>query len=244
MARSSRPTRSGSRRVETNGALGLLDQHRDRAIVRAAPEAIANRADKPSGDELGCRKPVRQNDHVDMSPSSNDSFPTAMHIAAGLCIAHDLAPALSERHRARRAKEKAFAKIVKIGRACTRNATPLTRGLELSNYAAQLARGTKRLELAVTELIPPKKEPGSSIVSALVYCMMHSIQRLADSVCSYAEHPVNETLRDPIDRSLIKVTAPAPKIGCDNAAKMTKSTCARGTMLKETAVPHGFLSPS
>jgi fumarate hydratase, class II len=175
--------------VETNGALGLLDQHRDRAIVRAAREAIANRADKPSGDELGCRKPVRQNDHVDMSPSSNDSFPTAMHIAAGLCIAHDLAPALSERHRARRAKEKAFAKIVKIGRACTRNATQLTRGLELS----QLARGTKRLELAVTELIPPKKEPGSSIVSALVYCMMHSIQRLADSVCSYAEHRVKHS---------------------------------------------------
>lgn len=243
MARSTRPTRSGSRRVETNGALGLLDQHRDRAIVRAAREAIASRAE-PFGDELGCRKPVRQHDHVDMSPSSNDSFPTAMYIAAGLCIAHDLAPALSERHRARRAEEKTFVEIVKIGRAYTRNAMPLTRGQELSDHAPQLASGTKRPELAVTELIPPKKAPDGSIVSALVYCMMHSIQRLADSVCSYAEHRVNETLRDPIDRSLIKVTAPAPKIGCDNAAKMTKSTCASGTMLKETAVPHGFLSPS
>ena len=121
MARSSRPTRSGSRRVETNGALGLLDQHRDRAIVRAAREAITNRADEPFGDELGCKKPVRQNDHVDISPSSNDSFPTAMHIAAGPRIAHDLAPALSERNRARRAEEKTFAKIVKIGRASVRN---------------------------------------------------------------------------------------------------------------------------
>jgi len=73
---------------------------------------------------------------------------------------------------------------------------------------------------------------------------MHSIQLLADSVRSFAEHCVNRTLRELMQRSLLMVTTRAPKIGCDNAAKMTKSTCASGTMLKETAVPHGFLSPS
>jgi hypothetical protein len=167
--------------VETTGAPGLLDRRRDRAIVRAARErvdgklnehfpkvvwrsgvgrqtntnlngAIANRANEPLGEQLGSEKPVRQNDHADVSPSPYDSVPIAMHIAAARRIAHDLVP-LSERRRALRASENAFAKIVKIARACIQNATPPTLGRELSDDAAQLERGTKRPELAVTELI-------------------------------------------------------------------------------------------
>jgi fumarate hydratase class II len=271
MTRSTKPTRSSSTHVETNGTLGLLDPRRDRVILRVARNlidgklgehfppvawktgsgtqtnmnhngAIANRANELPGGELGSKKPAHRNDHVDISPSSNDSFPIAMHVATAPRIAHDLVPALSKLHRALRAKKKAFAKIVKLGRACTHNATPLTLGQEFSDDAAQIERGTKRLELAVTELIPPKKQPGRSIMSMLVYGMMHSIQQLAASVRSHAEHCVNGTLRELMDRSLVMVTALAPKIGCDNATKMAKSNHVRRTMLKETAVPHGFLS--
>ena len=72
--------------------------------------------------------------------------------------------------------------------------------------------------------------------------MMHSIQRLVASVRSFAEHRMNGTPRELMERSLIMVTALAPKIGCGNAAKMAKSMHARGAVLKETAVPQGFLS--
>ena len=267
MARSTEPTRSSSTHVETDGFGPIevaADRHcgaqsecsrqnfhigRDRmplsihalGIVRPAA-AEANGTLELLGGELGSKKPAHQNDHVDISPSSNDSFPTAMHIAAALRIAHDLVPALSELHHTPRATQKAFAKIVKLGRACTQNATPLTLGQQSSDYAVQLERGTKRLELALTELIPPKKEPGYSIMSVLAHGMIHSIQRLAASARTYTGHYMNNTPRELIERSLIKVTALAPKIGCDNAAKMTKSTHARGITLKETAVPHGFLA--
>src|SRR3981189_3441428 len=163
--------------AETNRELGLLDQRRARAIVRAAREVIdgrlddhfplvvwqtgsgtqtnmnlneviANRANEMLGGELGAKKPVHPNDHVNMSQSSNDSFPTAMHIAAASRIVADLIPALSELHRALRKKEKAFAKIVKIGRTHTQDATPLTLGQEFSGYAAQVESGIARLAVA------------------------------------------------------------------------------------------------
>src|SRR3954452_17854168 len=134
--------------AETNRELGLIDQRRAGAIVRAAREVvegkldehfplvvwqtgsgtqtnmnlnevIANRANELLGGKLGAKQPVHPNDHVNMSQSSNDSFPTAMHIAAAMHITADLIPALSELHRALRKKEKSFAKIVKIGRTHT-----------------------------------------------------------------------------------------------------------------------------
>src|SRR3989442_4177258 len=106
------------------------------------------------GGELGAKNPVHPNDHVNMSQSSNDSFPTAMHIAAAERIIADLIPALSELHRELRKKEKAFAKIVKIGRTHTQDATPLTLGQEFSGYAAQVESGIARLRTAVKELFP------------------------------------------------------------------------------------------
>src|SRR5258708_2353991 len=169
--------------TEANRELGLIDQRRARAIIRAAREVIdgkfddhfplvvwqtgsgtqtnmnlneviANRANELLGGKLGAKQPVHPNDHVNMSQSSNDSFPTAMHIAAATRIVGDLVPALSELHRALRKKEKQFAHIVKIGRTHTQDATPLTLGQEFSGYAAQVESGIARLGVAVKDLYP------------------------------------------------------------------------------------------
>src|SRR5712692_1373344 len=169
--------------AETNRELGLLDQRRARAIVRAAREVIdgklddhfplvvwqtgsgtqtnmnlneviANRANELLGGELGAKKPVHPNDHVNMSQSSNDSFPTAMHIAAVERIVADLIPALGELRIALHKKETAFAGIVKIGRTHTQDATPLTLGQEFSGYTAQVESGIARLGVAVKDLYP------------------------------------------------------------------------------------------
>jgi fumarate hydratase class II len=391
--------------AETNRELGLLDQRRARAIVRAAREVIdgklddhfplvvwqtgsgtqtnmnlneviANRANELLGGKLGAKEPVHPNDHVNMSQSSNDSFPTAMHIAAVMGIVGDLIPALSELHRALRKKEKEFAHIVKIGRTHTQDATPLTLGQEFSGYAAQVESGIARLRVAVRDLYPlaqggtavgtglnskpkfaklfakhvakitklpftsaankfealashdayvfvhgainssatglfkiandirllgsgprsglgelilPENEPGSSIMPGkvnptqceamtmvccqvfgnhttitvagsqghfelnvykpvLAYCMMHSIQLLADVTRSFTQHCIEgiradeKRIRDLMERSLMLVTALAPKIGYDNAAKVAKSAHARGTTLKEEAVRLGLVS--
>jgi fumarate hydratase class II len=393
--------------AQTNRELGLLDQRRTRAIVRAAQEVIdgklddhfplvvwqtgsgtqtnmnlneviANRANELLGGKLGAKQPVHPNDHVNMSQSSNDSFPTAMHIAAAMRIGADLIPALGGLHRALRRKEKAFAHIVKIGRTHTQDATPLTLGQEFSGYAAQVESGIARLRVAVRDLYPlaqggtavgtglnskprfarafarqvagitglpftsaankfealasndayvfahgainsvatgffkiandirllgsgprsglgelilPENEPGSSIMPGkvnptqceamtmvccqvfgnhtaitvggsqghfelnvykplLAYCMMHSIQLLADAARSFTEHCIEgiradeSRIRELMERSLMLVTALAPKIGYDNAAKVAKSAHGRGTTLKEEAVRLGFVSPA
>src|SRR5258706_4471378 len=117
-------------------------------------DVISNRAIEIAGGELGSKKPVHPNDHVNMSQSSNDSFPTAMHIAAAMAIVGDLIPALSELHRALRKKEKAFAHIIKIGRTHTQDATPLTLGQEFSGYAAQVKHGCERVRTALKDLYP------------------------------------------------------------------------------------------
>jgi fumarate hydratase class II len=391
--------------AETNRELGLLDARRAGAISRAAREVIegklddnfplvvwqtgsgtqtnmnvneviANRANELLGGKLGAKAPVHPNDHVNMSQSSNDSFPTAMHIAAARKIDTDLIPALAELHGALRQKEKAFAGIVKIGRTHTQDATPLTLGQEFSGYAAQVESGLARLRVAVKELYPlaqggtavgtglnskprfakmfarhaakitklpftsahnkfealasndayvsvhgeinsvatglfkiandirflgsgprsglgelilPENEPGSSIMPGkvnptqceamtmvccqvfgnhtaitvggsqghfelnvykpmLAYCMIHSIQLLADAARSFTENCVKgiradeKRIRDLMQRSLMLVTALAPKIGYDNAAKVAKEAHARGTTLKEEALRLGFVS--
>src|SRR4051794_14790865 len=393
--------------AETNRELGLLDARRAGAIIRAAREVIdgklddhfplvvwqtgsgtqsnmnlneviANRANELLGGERGAKKPVHPDDHVIMSQSSNDSFPTAMHIAAAKRIINDLIPALGELHRALREKEKAFAKIVKIGRTHTQDATPLTLGQEFSGYAAQVASGIARLRVAVKDLYPlaqggtavgtglnskprfaklfakhaagitklpftsapnkfealasndayvfvhgainaaatglfkiandirllgsgprsglgelilPENEPGSSIMPGkvnptqceamtmvccqvfgnhtaitvagsqghfelnvykpvLAHCMMGSIQLMADVARSFTEHCVNgiradeKRIRELMERSLMLVTALAPKIGYDNAAKVAKTAHIKGTTLKEEAVAQGFVTAS
>jgi aspartate ammonia-lyase len=95
-----------------------------------ANEVISNRAIEMLGGEMGSKKPVHPNDHVNMSQSSNDTFPTAMHIACAEQVVHRLLPALKQLHRALDGKAKAFADIIKIGRTHTQDATPLTLGQE------------------------------------------------------------------------------------------------------------------
>jgi fumarate hydratase class II len=339
-------------------------------------EVIANRANELLGGELGAKTPVHPNDHVNMSQSSNDSFPTAMHIAAAGRITDDLIPALGELLRALRKKEKEFAKIVKIGRTHTQDATPLTLGQEFSGYAAQVESGIARLKVAVKDLYPlaqggtavgtglnakprfaklfamhvagimklpftsaankfealasndayvlahgainsvatglfkiandirllgsgprsglgelilPENEPGSSIMPGkvnptqceamtmvccqvfgnhtaitvagsqghfelnvykpvLAYNMLHSIRLLADAARSFTEHCVSGIRADEkrigelMNRSLMLVTALAPRIGYDNAAKVAKTAHANGTTLKEEALRLGLVS--
>src|SRR5919109_1594483 len=169
--------------AEVNMALGRLDPALGKAIIAAAQEVIdgklddhfplvvwqtgsgtqsnmnaneviSNRAIEMLGGEMGSKKPVHPNDHVNMSQSSNDSFPTAMHVAAAEEITHRLIPALTHLLRALEEKEKAFAGIVKIGRTHTQDATPLTLGQEFSGYAAQVRSGIARLNVAVRDLYP------------------------------------------------------------------------------------------
>src|ERR1700732_665201 len=117
-------------------------------------EVIANRANELLGGELGAKQPVHPNDHVNMSQSSNDCFPTAMHIAAALEIRHRLLPALVYLHAALDRKATALTDIVKIGRTHLQDATPLTLGQEFSGYAAQVHSGLERVQQSMAALYP------------------------------------------------------------------------------------------
>jgi fumarate hydratase class II len=117
-------------------------------------EVIANRANEILGARLGAKAPVHPNDHVNMSQSSNDSFPTAMHIAAAIEITTALLPALVELRRALAAKTKRFSRIIKIGRTHLQDATPLSLGQEFSGYAAQVASAITRIREARAHLFP------------------------------------------------------------------------------------------
>jgi fumarate hydratase class II len=339
-------------------------------------EVIANAASVALGGELGAKKPVHPNDHVNMSQSSNDSIPTAMHIAAALQIERHLLPALAHLHAALDKKTKGFAKIVKIGRTHTMDATPLTLGQEFSGYAAQVKSSIARIRMAQRELYPlaqggtavgtglnskpqfakafarriarltnlpfvsapnkfehmaghdayvfvhgaltaaatalfkiandirllgsgprsglgelilPSNELGSSIMPGktnptqsealtmvccqvfgnqttvtvagsqghfelnvykpvLAFCMLQSIRLIGDAVKSFTDNCVtgiraNEPrVRELMQRSLMLVTALAPRIGYDKAAQVAKAAHANGTTLREEAVRLGFVS--
>ena len=118
-----------------------------------ANEVISNRAIQMTGGVMGSKKPVHPNDHVNMSQSSNDTYPTAMHIAAAEQVVHDLLPALKHLHAALDAKARAWSHIIKIGRTHTQDATPLTLGQEFSGYAQQVANGIERIELTLPKLM-------------------------------------------------------------------------------------------
>jgi fumarate hydratase, class II len=168
--------------AETNMALGKLDPAIGDTIVAAANEVIegwlndhfplvvwqtgsgtqsnmnaneviSNRAIEMLGGEMGSKKPVHPNDHVNMSQSSNDTFPTAMHVACAEQLVNDLIPALKHLHGALAAKAKAWAHIIKIGRTHTQDATPLTLGQEFGGYAQQVANGIERIELTLPKLM-------------------------------------------------------------------------------------------
>ncbi|MCA0425229.1 MAG: class II fumarate hydratase, partial [Proteobacteria bacterium] len=341
-----------------------------------ANEVISNRAIEMLGGELGSKKPVHPNDHVNMSQSSNDTYPTAMHIAAAEQIVNDLLPALRHLLRELSIKADAFKDIIKIGRTHTQDATPLTLGQEFSGYAKQVENGIKRIEMtlpmlmelaqggtavgtglnapkgfaekvaeriaAITglpftsapnkfealaahdamvfshgaintvavslfkiandirflgsgprsglgELALPENEPGSSIMPGKVnptqsealtmvcaqifgnnatltfagsqghfelnvfnpvmaYNFLQSVRLLADATQSFADNCVvgiearTDNIKAALDRSLMLVTALAPKIGYDNAAKIAKTAHKNGTTLREEAVGGGYVT--
>jgi len=109
-------------------------------------EVISNRAIEILGGKLGSKDPVHPNDHVNKSQSSNDTYPTAMHIAVGVALNKQLLPALKELRDALDKKAKEFANIIKIGRTHTQDAVPLTLGQEFSAYVQQLNNGIARVE--------------------------------------------------------------------------------------------------
>jgi len=391
--------------AEANMALGRLDPKIGAAIVEAAQEVIdgkldehfplvvwqtgsgtqsnmnaneviSNRAIEILGGVMGTKKPVHPNDHVNMSQSSNDTYPTAMHIACAERIVHDLLPALKHLHGALAEKQKAFDHIIKIGRTHTQDATPLTLGQEFSGYAAQVASAIRRIELtlpglyelaqggtavgtglnapvgfaekvagrvaAITglpfvtapnkfealaahdamvfshgainaaaaalfkiandirllgsgprsglgELSLPENEPGSSIMPGKVnptqcealtqvcvhvfgnnaaltfagsqghfelnvynpvmaYNFLQSVKLLGDAAVSFTDNCVTgieareDNIKAALDRSLMLVTALAPKIGYDNAAKIAKTAHKNGTTLREEAVGGGYVT--
>jgi fumarate hydratase class II len=117
-----------------------------------ANEVISNRAIEILGGQMGSKKPVHPNDHVNMSASSNDSFPTVMHVAAVLETEQTLLPSLKSLRDALQQKVDQFAKIIKIGRTHLQDATPLTLGQEFSGYVAQLDRNIERVENTLPHL--------------------------------------------------------------------------------------------
>jgi fumarate hydratase class II len=391
--------------AETNMELGKLDLALGKAIVAAAQEVIdgkldghfplavwqtgsgtqsnmnaneviSNRAIEMLGGTMGSKRPVHPNDHVNMSQSSNDTYPTAMHIACAEEIERRLLPALRRLHGALDAKAKAWGHIIKIGRTHTQDATPLTLGQEFSGYTTQAANGIKRIEstlpdlmqlaqggtavgtglnaprgfaervaariAAITglpftsapnkfealaahdamvmshgaintvavslfkiandirflgsgprsglgELALPENEPGSSIMpgkvnptqcealtqvcvqvfgnhSALTfagsqghfelnvfnpvmaYNFLQSVQLLADASVSFTDNcvvgitPREDNIKAALERSLMLVTALAPRIGYDAAAKIAKTAHKAGTTLREEAVRGGYVT--
>lgn len=141
---------------------GLLDDHFPLSVWQTgsgtqsnmnANEVIANRAIEILEGTLGSKDPVHPNDHCNLGQSSNDVFPTAMHIAAVEEITHRLMPALTQLHHALDEKATAFAPIIKIGRTHWQDAVPLTLGQEFSGYAAQMANGIRRVKSSLPALL-------------------------------------------------------------------------------------------
>ena len=364
---------------------GKLDAHFPLAVWQTgsgtqsnmnANEVISNRAIEILGGEMGSKKPVHPNDHVNMSQSSNDTYPTAMHIACAEEIHHRLLPALQKLRNALNDKSKQWAKIIKIGRTHTQDATPLTLGQEFSGYTQQVENGIARIEMslpglmqlaqggtavgtglnapvgfaekvaeriaAIThlpftsapnkfealaahdamvfthgaintvaaslfkiandirllgsgprsglgELALPENEPGSSIMPGKVnptqcealtqvciqvfgnnssisfagsqghfelnvynplmaYNFLQSVQLLADAAVSFTDNCVvgiearEDNIKAALERSLMLVTALAPTIGYDNAAKIAKTAHKNGTTLREEALKTGLVT--
>ena len=167
--------------AEANLELGSLDSPRATAIIEAASEVIdgkfddnfplvvwqtgsgtqsnmnaneviANRAIELMGGTIGSKEPVHPNDHCNMGQSSNDTFPTAMHIATAMTAEKVLLPGLQKLHKALLAKIEAFEGIIKIGRTHTQDATPLTLSQEFSGYAHQVAMAIKRINTSLTDI--------------------------------------------------------------------------------------------
>ncbi len=152
-----------------------------------ANEVISNRAIEMLGGVMGSKKPIHPNDHVNMSQSSNDTYPTAMHIACAEQIVHHLIPGLKHLHEALDAKSRAFAHIIKIGRTHTQDATPLTLGQEFSGYAAQVASAIRRIELTLPGLY--ELAQGGTAVGTGLNAPVGFAEKVAEEIAKITELP-------------------------------------------------------
>ena len=202
--------------AETNRDLGKLDPALADAIIKAANEVIegklndhfplvvwqtgsgtqsnmnaneviSNRAIEILGGEMGSKKPVHPNDHVNMSQSSNDTYPTAMHVACAEQVVNDLIPALKHLHAALDTKAKAWNHIIKIGRTHTQDATPLTLGQEFSGYAQQVANGIERIEQTLPKLM--QLAQGGTAVGTGLNAPVGFAEKVAENIASITGLP-------------------------------------------------------
>ncbi|HVZ13387.1 MAG TPA: class II fumarate hydratase [Bauldia sp.] len=177
-------------------AEGKLDSHFPLAVWQTgsgtqsnmnANEVIANRAIEILGGALGSKTPVHPNDHVNMSQSSNDTYPTAMHIAAAEEIHHRLLPALHKLRNALNDKAMEWAGIIKIGRTHTQDATPLTLGQEFSGYTAQVENGIARIEQTLPRLM--QLAQGGTAVGTGLNAPVGFAERIADRIAAITRLP-------------------------------------------------------
>jgi fumarate hydratase class II len=152
-----------------------------------ANEVIANIASEIMGGVRGQKKPVHPNDHVNMGQSSNDSFPTAMHISIILEATHSLIPALEKMHRILQSKAKAWDHIIKIGRTHLQDATPLTLGQEFSGYAMQIERGIERVKNTLPHLYYLAQ--GGTAVGTGINCHKDFAVKFAENVAKITKLP-------------------------------------------------------
>lgn len=163
MAQGKLPKKVGKAVVKAAGEVrkGSLDEHFPLVVWQTgsgtqsnmnANEVIANRAIEILGGTIGTKDPVHPNDHVNMSQSSNDTFPTAMHVGTAMMAHEVLLPGLKHLHGALDKKAKAYKSLIKIGRTHTQDATPLTLGQEFGGYAFQVSQGIKRVETALKNI--------------------------------------------------------------------------------------------
>jgi fumarate hydratase class II len=152
-----------------------------------ANEVISNRAIELLGGELGSKQPVHPNDHVNMSQSSNDTFPGAMSVATAEQVVHELLPALTILRNALRAKSEEFDSIVKIGRTHLMDAVPLTLGQEFSGYVQQLTNGISRVNSVLPKLY--ELALGGTAVGTGLNSHPEFAGRVADAIADYTRLP-------------------------------------------------------
>ncbi|MEY3196667.1 MAG: Fumarate hydratase class [Pseudomonadota bacterium] len=150
-------------------------------------EVIANLSNVALGAKMGDKTPIHPNDHVNMGQSSNDSFPTAMHIATVLRAKQDLIPALKKMHEALLKKSKEWDDIVKIGRTHLQDATPLTLGQEFSGYASQIAYGIERVDGALKHLFYLAQ--GGTAVGTGINCAKGFAESFAKNIAQFTGLP-------------------------------------------------------
>ena len=150
-------------------------------------EVISNRAIEMLDGTMGSKEPVHPNDHCNRSQSSNDTFPTAMHIAAAEEIVHMLVPSLQQLHNVLNDKAQSFKDIIKIGRTHTQDATPLTLGQEFSGYVAMLANGITRVEAVLPKLY--ELAQGGTAVGTGINAKIGFAEKFADEVAAYTKLP-------------------------------------------------------